>query len=298
MRNKNRFAQRAFSVLLSLALILPGCGGGGGGGGSSLPRQPALIPAQGLNAPVIYRRGGAQVGGDVRPSLSNLSLAGTHGGAAISSGRVRDGESAERVKDVLGKHAVGRLPTLDPGTPYISTFYRKPTIQIRETTPDRYIDDVIRVVQLINAALPYDKRISVSPVRAVRPADHETHYIPAGHIYVGLEPQSTWPPFEIPPVLVAGVEYSGASAGDGPASYIWVNTDIARTTNQVRKVLAHEILHALGLLEHIEPHEYRTVMNTGSGHSTRTTSARGRTYPFTCAVIWKTCRSAHPRGTA
>ena len=30
----------------------------------------------------------------------------------------------------------------------------------------------------------------------------------------------------------------------------------------MRKVLAHEILHALGFLEHIEPHEYRSVMNT------------------------------------
>ena len=262
MRNKTCFAQKAFTVLLSFALLLPGCGGGGGGGGgSSLPRQPALIPAQALNAPVTHGGDGVQIGDDVRPSLSNLSPAGTHEGVAVSTGRIRDGESSERVKDLLGKHALGRVGS-DPGTPYIITFYQKPTIQIRETTPDRYIDDVIRVAQLINAALPYDKRISVSPERAVRPADHETHYIPAGHIYVGLEPQSTWPPFEIPPVLVAGVEYSGARAGGGPASYIWVNTDIVRTTNQVRKVLAHEILHALGFPEHIEPHEYRTVMNT------------------------------------
>ena len=124
------------------------------------------------------------------------------------------------------------------------------------------MDDVIRVVQLINAALPYDKRISVSSERAVRPADHETHYIPAGHIYVGLEPQNTWPPFEIPPERVAGVEYSGASAGGGPASYIWINTDIVGGTNQLRKVLAHEIFHALGFYEHVELHEYRSVMTT------------------------------------
>ena len=260
MRNNNRFAQKAFSALLSFALILPGCGGGGGGGGgSSFPRQPALIPAQALNAPVIFRRDGVQIGGDVRPSRNSLSQAGTHGEVAVSTGRVRDGESAERVKDLLGKHATGRDPS-DPGTHYINTFYHGPTIQIRETTPDRYIGDVIRVVQLINAALPYDKRISVSPVRAIHPPESDffdPNYIPAGHVYVGLGPQNTWPSPERPPVLVAGVEFSGYQD-----SYIWINTDIVVGTNQLRKVLAHEIFHTLGFLEHIKPHEYRTVMNT------------------------------------
>ena len=196
--------------------------------------------------------------------LSSLSPAGAHGEVAISSGRIRDGESSERVKDLLGKHTSGGLSN-DPGTPLINTFYQKPTIQIRETTPDRYVDDVIRVVQLINTALPYDKRISVSPVRAIHPSDRDYNhkYIPAGHIYVGLGPQNTWPSAEIPPVRVAGVEYAGAGAGGGPASYIWINTDIVGGTNQVRKVLAHEIFHALGFYAHIEPHEYRTVMNTG-----------------------------------
>ncbi|MDE0332477.1 MAG: hypothetical protein OXL41_11470 [Nitrospinae bacterium] len=40
MRNRNRFAQKAFSVLLSLALVLPGCGGGGGGSIST----PVVMP--------------------------------------------------------------------------------------------------------------------------------------------------------------------------------------------------------------------------------------------------------------
>ena len=243
-----------------MAFLLTGCGGGGG---SSIPRQPALMPAQAFNAPVIYRRDGVQIGGDVRPSRSRLSPARTHDGAAISTGRIRDGESSERVKDLLGKHAVGRVGS-DPETSYISTFEQKPTIQIRETTPDGYIDDVIRIVQLINSALPYDKRISVSPVRAIHPSDrdYDPSYITDGRIYVGLGPQNTWPSEERPPVTVGGVEYSGAGAGSGPASYIWINTDIVVGTNHVRKVLAHEIFHALGFYEHIEPHEYRTVMNT------------------------------------
>ncbi|MDE0330608.1 MAG: hypothetical protein OXL41_01950, partial [Nitrospinae bacterium] len=137
MRNKNRFAQKASSVLLSLALLLPGCGGGGGGGGSSFPRQPALMPAQAANAPVIARRDGVQVGGDVRPSLGDLSPAGTHGGAAVSTGRVRDGESAERVSGYLNFYA----RNFTSGNVELDTFNMKPVIRIRESTDDRFIDD-------------------------------------------------------------------------------------------------------------------------------------------------------------
>ena len=263
MKNRSFPAYMAFIALLSLVLILPGCGGGGDE--SSFSGQPALTPAQALNAPVTQRGDDVQIGDDVRPSLSDLSSAGQHGGVAISTGRVRDGESSERVKDFLTRQATGSS-SWDPGTPYISTFEQKPTIQIRETTSDRYVDDVIRVVQLINAALPYDKRISVSPERAVHPSgneeDYQSHYIPAGHIYVGLGSQNTWPPEERPPVTVAGVEYSIGGPSGGPASYIWINTNIVRRGNQARAVLAHEIFHALGFYAHIQG--YRTVMNTGN----------------------------------
>ena len=165
------------------------------------------------------------------------------------------------MNDYLGKQAIVRFLE-KPGTPYLRNFRLKPIVSIRETTRDIYVDQIVRTVQLINSALPYDKRITVSSERAPRPPLGDSHYIPDGQIYVGIEPQDKWPQEEIPPVLAAGVEYSGAHSGGGPASYIWVNTDIVRTTNQVRKVLAHEILHALGFLEHIEPHEYRSVMNT------------------------------------
>jgi len=259
LRNKNRFTQKAFTVLLSFALLLPGCGGGGGGG-SSIPRQPALIPAQALSAPVVYRRDGVQVGGDVRPSLSDLSPSGTHGRAAVSTGRIRDGENAERVLDVLEKHAVVRYSD-EPGNKYLGLFEGTPVVRIRDTTPDRYIDDVVRVVQLMNTALPYDKRIVVSPERAPRPGFEESwpNYIPEQHIFVGIEQQNSWPQDETPPIRVAGVQFGGSSSG----IYIWLNTDVIFNSTHKRKVLAHELGHALGLFEHIAPGDYKTIMNTG-----------------------------------
>ena len=180
MRNNNRFSQKAFTVLLSLALILPGCGGGGGGGGgSSFPRQPALIPAQAVNAPITAFRDGVQVGAADRPPLDNLSRSGAHGRVAISAGHIRDGESAVRVNDYLGKQAVVGF-TSDPGVSYLHNFRLKPTVSIRQTTRDIYVDQIVRTVQLINSALPYDKRITVSSEHAPRPALGDSHYIPDG----------------------------------------------------------------------------------------------------------------------
>ena len=50
MRNTTCFAQKVFSVLLSLALILPGCGGGGGGGGGGfIPVPSAIVNTAGVD---------------------------------------------------------------------------------------------------------------------------------------------------------------------------------------------------------------------------------------------------------
>ena len=245
-------------AFMSFALTLYGCGGGGGG--SSFPRLPALMPAQSKNAPIVFLRDGVHVGGDVKPARNALSPAGTHDGVIISTGRVRDGESSARVLDIIEKHAVVGYSD-EPGNKYLGLFEGTPVVRIRETTPDRYIDDVIRVVQLINTALPYDKRIIVSPERAPRPGFQESwpNYIPDKHIFVGIEPQGTWPQLEIPPARVAGVQFGGSSSG----TYIWLNTDVLNNTIHMRKVLAHELGHALGLLEHIEPRDYNSIMNTG-----------------------------------
>ena len=253
---------RVPAAFLSFVLALYGCGGGGGGGGS-FPRLPALMPAHSRNAPIVFLRDGVQVGADAMPSPNVLSPAGTHDGVAVSSGRVRDGESAERVNDFLDKQAVVSLSGT-PGIKYIGLFKHKPVIRIRETTSDRYIDDVVRTVQLINTVLPYDKRITVSPLRAPHPGPAEYSswdlYIPDGQIFVGVAPQSTWPQPETPPIRVAGVLFGGVDQ-----SYIWVNTSVTGgNTNYLMKVLAHEIFHALGMYAHIELDDYRSVMNIRS----------------------------------
>ena len=243
-----------------MAFLLSGCGGGGGGG-SSFPRQPALMPAQAINAPVIHRRDGVQIGGDVRPSLSDLSPAGTHGEVAISSGRIRDGESVGRVVEYLDtqKFELGDTP---------GEFQRispaKRVVLIRETTDDRYIDLVVRAVQLINTALPYDRRITVSPERAWHPPEfnEDSSYIPRGHIYVGIAPQDEWPFSENVEDRVAGLHLGvSANDGDGLGNIVWINNEILPDEGAVIKVLTHEMYHAFGFSAHIESAQMRSILN-------------------------------------
>ena len=266
MRNKNCFSQKAFTVLLSLALILPGCGGGGGG--SSFPRQPALMPAQALNAPVIARRDGVQIGGDVRPSRRRLSPAGTHGGAAVSAGHIRDGESAERVRDYLDIHAFHWTS----GDVELQTFNMKPVIRIRESTSDRFIDDIVKTVQLINTALPHEHRITVSPERAQHSAEPEcvgdtcsynVNYVPQGQIFVAVGPQREWAIYAQGVGKILGITNPAAGIGGRPpAAMVWVDSEVAENNPAyIRISLAHEILHALGMSWHPELKDFQSVMN-------------------------------------
>ena len=147
------------AAFLSFVLALYGCGGGGGG--ATFPGLPALMPAQGKNAPIVFLRDGVQVGADAMPARSSLSPAGTHGEVAISTGRVRDGESAENVKEYLKQHSFVSESTGDDFS--FLLFNTRPVVRIRDSTPDKYMDDIIRVVQLMNQALPYNHRKTISP---------------------------------------------------------------------------------------------------------------------------------------
>ncbi len=251
-------------VFLSFVLTLYGCGGGGGGG-ATFPGLPALMPAQSRNAPVVFLRDGVQVGADVRPARNALSPAGTHDGAAVSSGRVRDGKSADQVIKYLDGHKftiTGYDGYTEPTkTINLSTFIFKPAIKIRETTPQRYINDIVRAVQSINIALPYDWRITISPERAPHLIYEDIEDIPDGYIYLGIAPQDEWP-------MVERVEFrvGGAQSGTSSSSYIWVNPVVANTTSRLRKVIAHEMFHALGMRGHFYESEFPTSVMSDNPH--------------------------------
>ena len=246
------------AAFLAFVLTLYGCGGGGGGGGSRLPvapapmPTPALLPIHAKQAPIVTRGADAQIGSDVKPPLNQLSTVEEHGEASISYGRVQDGVSAERVLDYLKRHVPHPQATLD-------TFQLQPAIRLGTQSDPHYTEDVVRVVQFINSYLPYDKRIlfSSDPLEwptLVSENENEIVYetgLPRGVILMNVLPVNQWPEEERPPSGVVGLSTVYLNS-----ARIYVDPVLSPNLG---KVIAHEILHVLGMAEHVD---LPSVMNT------------------------------------
>ena len=262
MRNKNRFAQKAFTVLLSFALILPGCGGGGGGGGTgttvSFPgtQNPAFIvaapmqtPDHAKQAPVIDFDGTLHVGAGFAPDASQLGESVEHGDTTISSGHVRDGAGRSATVAFLNQfHHENRR---------ITTWSRPPVVRVAEGTSDKYIDYAIRAVQIINTYLPHEHRFNFSSTPS--PSGVGNIDVPHREIFIDFAPHSEWnPPSTRPPgneprgiartsyfeYPVPGTELVTRVAS---SSRIWINADkIPGFTDEAMiTLLIHEIMHSI-----------------------------------------------------
>ena len=158
---------------LATVFALGGCGGGGGGatgGGPSAPGPvspglPALAmqdPAMAGNAPVLYRGASLHVGADVAPGPAALSPADGHGDVTVSHGRVADGVGAAELIDYLAADARNNHHNLFPDGFLLRFGSTPPTVRVAAGTPDELLDETVRAVQLINAALPPTWQLEVS----------------------------------------------------------------------------------------------------------------------------------------
>ena len=167
MRNKNRFAQKAFTVLLSLALILPGGGGGGGGGSAVIPRTPSVIPLQAPvhahQAPTIDFGDTLHIGAGVKPEVNQLASVSQDGDMVISSGHMRDGAGREAVIAFLGQF-IENSSQLYEDEPSLHTWASPPVVRVAEGTTPRQTDYAVQAVQIINAYLPRENRLRFSGV--------------------------------------------------------------------------------------------------------------------------------------
>ena len=137
--------------------------------------------------PVVNVGGALHVGADAAPAPDQLATGRDYGGVAVSYGRVHDGAGAERVIEYLKQHidAQGRYGATTPGLP---TFPDLPTVRMAEGTREEYAAYVEQAVQLINTALPYDKRIQfnsepASPLTAIED-------VPDGQIFIDFAPSA------------------------------------------------------------------------------------------------------------
>ena len=170
------------SIILSMPDELPG-----------IPLQRAVHAAQApIVDPIVEPDGNLHVGADVAPPGAALTSMETHAGVAISAGRVQDGEAGQRILEFLTTHvgggasAAGGTYTFERGITGLSTFAQPPVVRLAEGTSEEYADYAVRAVQLINSALPHDKRIVFSNDPA--PPLATTEDLPDGEIFIDFAP--------------------------------------------------------------------------------------------------------------
>ena len=81
-----------------------------------------------------------------------------------------------------GPSLAGEEYTFERGVTGLSTFAERPTVRLAEGTSEEYAAYAVRAVQLINTALPYDKRIVIGDDPA--PALAAIEDVPDGEIFI------------------------------------------------------------------------------------------------------------------
>ena len=152
-------------------------------------RLPDPPPPEGdaftaTRAPSVDLDGTRYVGAGVAPEAGALSPARERNGVAVSFGEVQDGESAERVVEYLAEQTRGgRFGRSATGLP---TFAEPPMLRIAEGTSEELVAYTMRAVEVVNAALPADRRIVVGTEPApIRTAIDD---VPDGQIFIDFTP--------------------------------------------------------------------------------------------------------------
>ena len=146
-----------------------------------------------------------------------------------------------------------------------------PTVRLADGTPPALVDETIRVVQAINAALPIDWQLEVNrdsaPAGTVTPSE--------GEILVVFAREEDWLQEAAPPIDenigLAEPLFTIAPTGDPNAPFRIeigggrVFVDHTRTEGLERLgVIAHELIHLLGR-SHVDPIRFPRTIMVGGG---------------------------------
>ena len=270
-------------VGMGTALILAACAGGRNAPFLAYPDLPPQRPIHATQAPIVALDGILHVGADVAVPDDQVSPITTHGDTDLFYGLVQDGVGAAEVIAYLQADAVG-YPSANGGDNggvqllpdglFLRFETAPPTVRVAEGTAPELIDETVRVVQLINAALPQAWQLQFS--RDPEPAGMLG--TPDGEILIEFAAQEDWSHPDTPPpneeihIGLAQPHYRITPPGDPEepwkveiiAGQVWV--DPTRTRGQERLgVIAHEILHLLGR-NHVDPARFpQTIMLGGDG---------------------------------
>ena len=256
---------RILCAAVFLVMSLHGCGGGGGDAGPPPPAPPAVTPRAGpppsvraAQAPVFDFGGSAHIGMAAAPPPGELETAGSRNGVEVSKGSAQGGAVAADVVTYL------RLMMSYPDATGLATFPRPPTVRVVEGTDETYTGYAARAVQIVNAALPHDKRLSFGDSPAPDPVDVTD--VPRGGIHIEFIPQAQWPAGSVTGERAVGSTQlqtlsrfnSRARRNEiveADSAHILIDSGEVRYFSEERTVyvLVHELLHALGFANHTDP---------------------------------------------
>lgn len=266
---------------IGVALVLAACADGGGESGSTGPGAlgPPLLEAVHANrAPLVALDGRLHVGADVGAPDGGLARVSDHGAVPVSHGILQDGVGAGRLIDYLEADtealAMADPDGMDEQLLSEGLFLRfgmtPPTVRVAEGTPAELVDEAVRAVQAINAALPRDWQLGFVPAAVPSHAP----FPPEGEILITFADEADWPFQGDAPddgnVGVAESNFAIEPTGDPAMPFtfqivggrIWV--DPSQTAGLERPgVIAHEIIHLLGR-NHVDPARFPgTIMVAG-----------------------------------
>ena len=157
-----------------------------------LPDLPLQGPEHSTNVPIFYIEHSLfernlYIGADVAPPPASFQPGVSHGGIAVSHGGISDGIGADKLiayleddVDVEEYNRHGHLQRFGAAPP---------TVRVAEGTIAELRDEAVRAVQELNAALPRDWQLQISPVPGPAVAEEGT----PGEILIHFLPYDEWP---------------------------------------------------------------------------------------------------------
>ena len=203
---------------------------------------PSLVS----KAPVTARDGQIRVGLDTRPATTPARTV-ERDGTTINAGPVRDGRSAQDILAYLEDAApfADNITVRRPVKPY--------EVLIANEARGELFAYVARAVDLLNAALPADQRLTLT-ARPAPPHDDFAARL-TGEVYIAFR--------DLPEGVAGKAESNGV---DGRTTHTYISLDRSSTFDRITYAInnedrqdrrdqlvhhiAHELVHAIGLVEH------------------------------------------------
>ena len=245
-----------------------------------LPALPLQTPLQAGQAPVVALGDRIHVGADVAPPAGALAQTAIHGDDRVSHGTVQDGVGAAELIAYLeadstppesGEDEDGMPADTIIEAPLLRFRADPPTVYVADGTPPALVDETVRAVQAINAALPRDWQLRFSR----DPATADNIGSPEGKILVRFALQIEWPRGIASPtgedVGVALPTYRAVQTGNPAAPLkieivagrVFVNHTQTKGLERLG-VIAHEIIHLLGR-GHVDPVRFPETITVAGG---------------------------------